>query len=322
MKTVQPTELKTLIFSGAGALGVAYSGCINALSELDVLNNIKTLGGSSAGSIISYAVALGLTPKRIEEIVRTADFASFLDCPGYVLEKRKLVKVNLQKILTEKGYAMEHKAQTAYVMAHLTATNAMSTNTEVKKFLDDLCKEKYGKALTFKQLYEKTGKTLVITGCDIGTKQEKYNSWETAPGMLVQDAVLASMSIPLVFPPVKLYADEDACVIDGGTLNNLPVNIGQGTPSLYIVIGEPINKQGEFTETNGLLSFLSHLTQTIVNNPYQYIFSIPSIVEKTVQVPIPAGLGALSFDMTEAQKNELIDNGYKAIMEYFRPKGK
>ena len=30
----KPTELETLIFSGAGALGVAYAGCINALAEL------------------------------------------------------------------------------------------------------------------------------------------------------------------------------------------------------------------------------------------------------------------------------------------------
>lgn len=318
--TTKPNELKTLVFSGAGALGIAYSGCVNALSELGALKNIKTLGGSSAGSIISYAIALGYTPEQIGGIVRTADFASFLDCPGYVLEKRKLVKVNLQNVLTQKGFAKEHKAQTAFVMAHLTATNAMSSNTEVKKFIDGLCHDKFKKALTFKQLYDKTGQTLVITGCDIGTKQEKYNSWESTPDMLIQDAVLASMSIPMVFPPVKLYPNQDACVIDGGTLNNLPVNIGQGTPSLYIVIGEPINKQGEFTETNGLLDFLSHLTQTIINNPYQYIFSIPAIVEKTVQVKVPPGLGALSFDMTELQKQELIDNGYKAILEYFHPR--
>jgi hypothetical protein len=307
---IKPTELKTLVFSGAGALGVAYSGCVNALSELGALENIKTLGGSSAGSIISYAIALGLTPKEIETEILEHNFGEFLNCPG----------ANLQSILTEKGYAKKHKAQTAIVLARLNDTNAMSTNTAVKRFLKELWLKTYKKSPTFKQLYDKTGQTLVITGCDIGTRQEKYNSWETAPDMLVEDAVLASMSIPMVFPPVKLYANEDACVIDGGTLNNLPVNIGQGTPSLYIVIGEPITKQGKFTETSGFFDFLSHLTQTILNNPYQYIFSIPAIVEKTIQVEIPPGLGALSFDMEDSQKWDLINNGYNAILKYFHPR--
>lgn len=305
-------ELKTLIFSGAGALGIAYSGCIRALHELGALQGIETLGGSSAGSIISYVVALGYTPDEIEKIVRKTDFGEFLECPG-----NRLVKVNLQKILTKKGYAKKHPAQTEIVRERLFKTNAMSTNTTVKAFLDKLCTDKYGKALTFKELYEKTGKTLVITGCDIGTRQEKYNSWETTPNLLVQDAVLASMSIPMVFPPIKLYDDEDFCVVDGGTLNNLPVNIGQGTPSLYVVIGEPIEKQGEFHETLGIFSFLSNLAQTLFNNSYQYIFSIDAIKDKTVQVPVPDGLGALTFDMTDQQKDELEQNGYKAIMRYF-----
>lgn len=333
----KPTELETLIFSGAGALGVAYAGCINALAELGALKNIKTLGGSSAGSIISYAVALGYTPKEIMKIVRDADFGSFIDChpPGLVLEKKKMVKVNLQSILTQKDFAKTHKSQSTYVGTTLIAYKSMSTNTKVKKFIDDLGLDKFGKKpLTFKQLYEKTGKktTLVLTGCDVSTHQERYNSWITVPDMLVQDAVLASMSIPMVFPPVMLqYPSKsnpktmmDCMVVDGGTLNNLPVNIGQGTNSLYIVIGEPINKLGEFYSIESFSDFGKNLMGTILNNPYQYIFSVPSIVEKTVQVPIigvpnpEVKPGALTFDMTPEQMDALIASGYDSVMKHFK----
>lgn len=313
MSKVKPNELKTLVFSGAGALGVAYAGCVRALSELGGLNNVVNFGGSSAGSIISYALALGYTPDELLEITMKTNFGDFLYCPAF---KKK--PETLQKILTEKGYALGHPVETAEAFGYLALTNGLSTNERVKKFLEDLCKKKFdNKLLTFQQLYNKTRKNLVVTGCDIGTREEKYNDYKSASTILASDAVLASMSIPFVFPPVKLYPNEDQCVVDGGTLNNLPVNIGEGTPSLYIVIGQPISKMGDFHPTLGLQQFTLNLINTILNNEYQYIFSIPEIVEKTVEVPVPEGLGALSFDMTDAQKQELYNNGYKAVKDYF-----
>ncbi len=304
-------KLETLIFSGAGALGFAYAGCVNALDELNKLDSITTYGGSSAGSIISYALALGYTASEVEDIVKTTNFGDFLHCPSIGNF------VNLQKILTEKGYAEAHPLETGVVIDRLIKHNCMSDNDAAKAFLDGLCIKKYGKALTFQELFEKTNKKLVTTACDIGTKQEKYNSVDTTPSMLVQDAVLASMSIPFVFPPMNLYANQDNCVVDGGTLNNLPVNIGKGTTSLYIVIGQPITDLGSFTETTSFFSFAHNLIDTLLNNSYQFIFSIPEVVENTIQIPIPDGLGALSFNMTPAQQQSLIDNGYNATKSYY-----
>lgn len=313
MTKVKANELKTLIFSGAGALGVAYAGCVKALNELGALKNINTYGGSSAGSIISYALALGYTPEELYNVTMDTNFGDFLYCPVF---KKK--PDTLQKILTQKGYAAEHKVETLEAFAYLAMTNGLSANDRVKDFLEGLCKKKFNnQLLTLQQLYNKTRKTLVVTGCDIGTREEKYNDYKSAGTILASDAVLASMSIPFVFPPVKLYPNEDHCVVDGGTLNNLPVNIGEGTPSLYIVIGEPINKMGDFHPTKNLEQFTLNLLSTILNNEYQYVFSQPEIVEKTIQVPVPSGLGALSFDMSTEQKLELYNNGYMAVKNYF-----
>lgn len=314
MSKVKPNQVKTLVFSGAGALGIAYAGCVDALSQLNVLNNVTTYAGSSAGSIISYAMALGYTPAELRDITMKTNFGDFLYCPGIYSNPSAL-----QDILTKKGYAWEHKTETGLAIAYLMGTNGLSSNQTVKEFLERLCKDKYNnQLLTFQQLYNKTRKTLVTTACDIGTRQEKYNNYKSAASILVSDAVLASMSIPFIFPPVNLYPNEDACVVDGGTLNNLPVNVGERDSSLYVVIGQPIDKQGDFTPTRGLADFIINLMQTILNNEYQYIFSIPEIVEKTVQIPVPEGLGTLSFNMTQEQKEELYENGKKAIFDYFK----
>jgi NTE family protein len=326
---VQPNELKTLIFSGAGALGFAYAGCIQALEELlkdhGGLENITTYGGSSAGSIMSYALALGYSAKEIKDIImdegHTAKFPSFLKCP------------NLVNPLYLKKYLTGEKKPNAYadtaLLTYLYTNNCLSDNEYATKFLDKLCTDKYGTLLTFQQLYDKNKekkKTLVVTTCDIGTHQEKYNSavqvvegHDATPNLLVSNAVLASMSIPFIYPPVNLYPDEDSCVVDGGTLNNLPVDIDKSDYSLYIVMGTPIDDLGKFTKTDGFISFISHLMSTVLNNSYQDIFSQPDIVARTIQVPIPPdrGLGMLSFDMSDDDKKALMKSGYDAVMRHF-----
>ena len=328
---VQPNELKTLIFSGAGALGFAYAGCIQALEELGGLENITTYGGSSAGSIMSYALAMGYSAKEIKDIImdegRIANFPSFLKCPSLG------TPLNLKKYLTDEQFLKSHKLGDTLLSTYLYTNNCLSDNEYATKFLDKLCTDKYGTLLTFQQLYDKNKekkKTLVVTTCDIGTHQEKYNSavqvvegHDATPNLLVSTAVLASMSIPFIYPPVNLYPDEDSCVVDGGTLNNLPVDIDKSDYSLYIVMGTPIDDLGKFTKTDGFISFISHLMSTVLNNSYQDIFSQPDIVARTIQVPIPPdrGLGMLSFDMSDDDKKALMKSGYDAVMRHFLVQG-
>jgi NTE family protein len=320
---VQPNELKTLIFSGAGALGFAYAGCIQALEELGGLENITTYGGSSAGSIMSYALALGYSADEIKDIImdekHTADFPGFLNCPDICLAHG-----DLQKLLTDGEFRAANLKKVAALGFYLVTNNCVSDNVKAKAFLDKLCKDKYpGKLLSFKELQAKTKKRLVVTTCDLSTRKEQYNSELTLDGeLLVSDTVLASMSIPMIYPPVNLYGKidhEDRCVVDGGTLNNLPVNIDTSVNALYIVIGTPIDDLGKYSKTDSFISFVINLMSTVLNNSYQFIFSNPEYVDRTIQVPIPPdrGLGMLSFDMSDDDKKALMKSGYDAVMRHF-----
>ena len=67
-ETLMKYPFKNLIFEGGGVKGVAYVGALEALQERKILNNVKRVGGTSAGAINAVLIALGFTLKEIEEI--------------------------------------------------------------------------------------------------------------------------------------------------------------------------------------------------------------------------------------------------------------
>lgn len=64
--------------AGAGAAGPIYVGAFNALWRRGYANNIKGIGGSSAGSIVALGIALGWRGAALEERVLQQDFSDFL----------------------------------------------------------------------------------------------------------------------------------------------------------------------------------------------------------------------------------------------------
>lgn len=52
-------KIENLVFKGGGVLGIAYSGGVEALDEAGILKDIKSVAGTSAGSIMSAILSLG-----------------------------------------------------------------------------------------------------------------------------------------------------------------------------------------------------------------------------------------------------------------------
>lgn len=115
-------------------------------------------------------------------------------------------------------------------------------NKDVDKVLAYPLNEKTAGFVTFKELYEITGKHLVIVAVNIVNKYPCEYSHELTPDYPVVDAVCASMSIPIAFKPTfsdakvnfsknTKYRNElnfllrhNGFILDGGALNNLPIH--------------------------------------------------------------------------------------------------
>ena len=55
---ISPKMIRALVFSGGGIRGLAFVGCLRALEELDILNQVECYIGTSIGSIVSLLVCI------------------------------------------------------------------------------------------------------------------------------------------------------------------------------------------------------------------------------------------------------------------------
>ena len=71
------SENYTCIFGGGAVRGMAYAGSIKAMEELNI--NIRTIAGSSVGSIVAGLLAVGYTSDEIKNILMSVNFNLFKD---------------------------------------------------------------------------------------------------------------------------------------------------------------------------------------------------------------------------------------------------
>ena len=75
-----PKNIKYLAFSGGGQRGLAYAGCLKALSALGVrLKTLRGVSGTSIGAVFALALALRFSVAEILEQVLTVDVSTLLN---------------------------------------------------------------------------------------------------------------------------------------------------------------------------------------------------------------------------------------------------
>ena len=203
--------IDTLIFSGGGIKGIGFIGCIQALIDKGMLkkDNIKTLIGTSAGSIIATFIAIGYEAKEINDLVLELNFAIFQD-------------ITIDNVM------------------NFFQTFGIDSGNELERIIEIIIKKKQKKNLTFRELYEKNGIRLIINAVCLNDECVEYFSYENYPDLIISKAIRMSCSIPLVYKPVvfnnKLY-------VDGGVLDNLSLEkAGKNFLAFYITIKDEQRK--------------------------------------------------------------------------------
>jgi NTE family protein len=187
-------EIDTLIICGGGMKSCAIIGALNYLDEKGILKNIKKYAGTSAGSFIITLLVINYTPNEIEQTIFS--------------QGNNLIKESYLKVLYNifKSYGI-YSADKMY------------------KYLESLFEAKgFSKNITFKELYEKTGKLLTLTGTSLSEEDTFYFNCYTQPDMKIIDGVRISISIPIYFTSVKYtFNSQIHTLVDGGVLNNFPL---------------------------------------------------------------------------------------------------
>lgn len=154
-----------LMLSGGATLGLFHVGVLKALYEQDVLPNV--ISGSSAGSVVAATVGTR-APEEMEELVQAENSYYHFWKPlklRDVFERRSL-------------------------MDPAQVRRAIASNV---------------RDMTFEESFELSGKVVNITVSPAASNQPpRLLNYLTFPYLCLREAVLASCSVPFLFPPVML----------------------------------------------------------------------------------------------------------------------
>jgi NTE family protein len=205
----QPLPVDNLVFEGAGIRGIAYSGALEVFEEAGLLQQVKRVGGTSAGAVTALAVALGYSSGELARLVQQTPYHRFND-GGFPLVG------GLTRLQRHFGWYKGRRFE---------------------EWLGALIRAKAGTAdLTFRQLVDRGFRHLYVTGTSLTRQRLLVFSHETYPDMRVLDAVRISMSIPLYFEPLFMDAagrivrhpkkkEGLEVLVDGGFTGNFPIHL-------------------------------------------------------------------------------------------------
>lgn len=186
--------------AGGGLKGVSHIGALAALEELGI--QIDYITGTSSGAMVASFYAMGYTPDEMKEIIK--------QCYEDLVEIKKRVFV---------------KAGAEFIFKRNLKLQGMIDGNKIEKIVAEYARKKeiykisdIQKKFGIVTVDAKTTRKCVMASSKIeDAKGEDY-----IYDIPIEKAVHASMAFPAIFTPCKY---EDFCFIDGGTVDNLPVEV-------------------------------------------------------------------------------------------------
>lgn len=286
--------IKNLIFSASGSKIFIHLGFLKCLSDNNLLDNVNTFIGCSGGSIMSLILALGYNLDTITEL--------FLK-----LDSEKLKKIDTDSVL------------------NFFENYGLDCGNNMERALRIILKSKHNHdKITFKELYDTYNNRLVVSSVNLQKYQEEYFDYTNNPDMDIIDAVLMSLSIPIMFSPREYKGD---LYVDGGIICPYPIEILEidktlkRDETLGIVMSPQycINKDNVEYEFVFCDKDLVHRVE--INSFEKYLFSVLSCGSikllkeryekyKDITVLVVNDQNGLIFEVTRELREELIQEGY------------
>ena len=281
-------DVKYIVFSGGSVAGLSHVGVLDALQREVGQSHLacKGFSGSSIGCLVALLCVLGYTVPEIKAIALALT-------PDKVLDMSVMRLVEAQGLDDGEGFR-------AYA-AELIEYKLMRSG---------------GTSLTFRELWAVTGKELWFTAACLESQQAEYYSVHTTPTMPVVDALRRSISIPFLFTRAA-SRDGGRTYVDGGLLDSLPAHMFPvaSTMCVYITSDAKTKYREEETIATAFMGYVGQLS-SLVQNTLERYHSIPTLKEYFT-VKAVCNTGTFDFDLSDAQKEGLLDCGYVALKVAF-----
>ena len=238
-----------LVLSGGGAKGIAHIGVIKALEENNI--PIDYIAGTSMGAIVGSLYACGYTPEEMMALIKSPEFGRW--SMGVTDER-----------LT---YYFSKPEQTpALITVPIGRTDSIAPSSILPHSFINPAPMNFGFMEIFSGYTAQCGgdfNRLFVPFRCVASDVEHKHKVVFAKGML-EDAVRASMSFPIVFRPIEV---DGVPLYDGGIYDNFPVDVMRRDFSPSIIIGVDVHTPATGIQENDIMNQLE--TLIIQNNDYE-----------------------------------------------------
>jgi|SaaInlStandDraft_1057018.scaffolds.fasta_scaffold01141_5 predicted patatin/cPLA2 family phospholipase len=270
-------DKEVLVIAGGGEKGIAYIGALEYLEDNTSfkIKNLKILSGSSIGGIICFAITIGMKLDEIKKRFLSEEFINVF----------KSIKENDSKIIP-------------LITNYYSITDGKDADNLLRKLFID---NKYNyETLTFKELYEKTNKNLILTGSNLNKRKCEYFCYKKTPNMNVFTALRITSRLPFIFPFIKL---NNNIYTDGHIFDSFPIKGCGSSKELKKYKGKILGIRSEIFNKNKIINNFKDYTFSIIEGLlYQYTRkSIGKNKKYTIVINIEYSI----FNMGDINKNLL-----------------
>ncbi|XP_071955237.1 uncharacterized protein [Antedon mediterranea] len=194
-----------LVFGGGGNRLFAYTGALEVLHEVGILDQCTRYAGTSLGALTACFAALGIPPRHI------------------IVEVEK-VRKDVQSMLLDAKFGL------LSLLPNIKRSFGWHPATAYQEWLEVNLEDYAGsRNITFREFYERTGKELCTVATNLNQMSAEYCHVKTTPDMPVILALRMSMSLPVLLGAVKYkLRDTEDVFVDGGILCNFPIHVYDG----------------------------------------------------------------------------------------------
>lgn len=193
-------------FSGGGIKGLCYLGVLRYLYIEKMIDNIKFVSGSSIGAFFAMVLALKIPLEFIEK-----EFVEVLknihENGSMCIDKRSFIG-----LLEKNGF-------------HSVRFIIQPVLRYLKEYYDI-------QDITFMDFVKKTGVNIYINTVNLNTSSRKIFSAEDTPNVSVVEAVVASMTVPVLFEAIKIDGEY---YVDGVLSYDMPIDIFENVPKVNVL---------------------------------------------------------------------------------------
>jgi NTE family protein len=235
-----------LVLGGGGFTGGVYEiGALRAIDLLSVNRNVNEFDvyvGTSAGSFVAAAVANGITPEEMMQVIDQRRPTSFPDvrvsallAPNYweYATKAALMPWRVARLVRT---LMRDLGQVSAVDLLIGLAQSLPaglySGSGIERYVRQILSE--GERTDDFRLL---GKELYLAATDLDTCERIVfgaEGWDDVP---ISTAVAASSALPMIYRPVKV---RDRELIDGGMLSTTNLDIAVEAGAKFIVVVNPL----------------------------------------------------------------------------------